>query len=188
MYSYLHTRATSIGRKLQGDKDQRALAPTDDRVYRLCVQGPENCLRDPLAQAEGKREMLGLLKTKGAYAHDWALKCLVREGEDYRGGGRPDAHGERVAVHLAGAALPVGMLRETDYYGEAGPGRLGRAEADWQSCYDLIAGRPAAAEGIARRAEEDLLTAVGCGEAAAGRPAGGSGGQDQAPGKGRYNR
>lgn len=167
VHSYLHTQASSIGRDLQGDEDRKALAVTDDAVYRLCIQGPENCLREQLAQADDKAETLGLLTTKGAYAYDRALRCLIRQGERYRGEGRPEIYDERVAVHLVGAALPVGTLRETDYYGKADPERLRWAEANWQRCYDLITGRPVPTDRISERVDADLLMATDCaGEAA----------------------
>ena len=92
VHSYLHRHATGIGRKLQGDENRKALAVTDDAIYQLCLQGPENCLREQLAQADGKAETLGLLTTKGAYAYDRALKCLISEGNHYQGPGRPEAY------------------------------------------------------------------------------------------------
>ena len=55
VHSYLHQHASGVGRELQGDEDQKALALTDDAVYRLCVQGPENCLREQLAPAMTRR-------------------------------------------------------------------------------------------------------------------------------------
>ena len=164
VHSYLHQHASGIGRELQGDEDRKALAVTDDAVYRLCIQGPENCLRQRFAQAEGKAETLALLTTWGAYAYDRALQCLIREGERYQGQGRPETYDERIAVHLVGAVLPVGTLRETDYYGQTGPERLRGGEANWRRCYDLIAGEPPAADGIAERVEEDLLTTIDCGD------------------------
>ena len=171
VHSYLHRHASGIGRELRGDEDRKALVVTDDGVYLLCIQGPENCLREQLAQAEGEAETLALLTTKGAYAYDRALQCLIREGERYQGQGRPETYDERVAVHLVGAVLPVGMLREANYYGMSSPDRLRRAEANWRRCYSLIAGESPAAEGIAERVEEDLLTTIDCGDAATRNPA-----------------
>ena len=169
VHSYLHTQVSSVGRALQGDEERKALALTDDAVYKLCVQGPENCLREQLAQASNQTEMLALLAAQGAYAYDRAIQCLIREGERYQGAGRPETYDERVATHLVGAVLPVGTLRETDYYGKAEPERLRRAEANWKRCYDLIAGMPVPSNSITERVDADLLTTTDCGDGATRR-------------------
>lgn len=170
VHSYLAAHASSIGREPQGDEARKALAVTDDTVYRICVQGPENCLRDQFARAEDKPETLGLLTTKGAYAYDRALQCLIREGENYQGEGQPNLYDQQVAVHLVGAVMPVGTLRETDYYGDADPERLQAAEANWNRCYDLIAGSPVDADGIADKVDADLLTTIDCGDGETNKP------------------
>ncbi len=82
----------------------------------------------------------------------------------YQGRGRPETYDERIAVHLVGAVLPVGTLRDTDYYGQTDPERLRRAEANWRRCYDKVTGQPPAAAGIAERVEDDLLTTIDCGD------------------------
>lgn len=164
VHSYLHRHSSGIGRELRGDENRKALAVTDDGVYRLGIQGPENCLREQLAQAEGKAETLTLLTTRGAYAYDRALQCLIREGDRYQGQGRAETYDERIAVHLVGAVLPVGTLRETDYYGQTAPERLRGTEANWQRCYDKVTGQPPATAGIAERVEDDLLTTIHCGD------------------------
>lgn len=184
VHSYLHQHASGIGRELQGDEDQKALAVTDDAVYRLCIQGPENCLREQLAQADDKTDTLRLLKTKGAYAYGRARRCLIRGGALYRGAGRPETYDERIAVHLVGAVLPVGTLRDTDYYGEAGPERLRRAEANWWRCYSLISGEPPALDAIAKRVEADLLTTIDCSDGETRNQLGGKRPADETAGAG----
>ena len=127
--------------------------------------------RQYLVEAEGKAETLTLLTTRGAYAYDCALQCLIREGERYQGQGHAETYDERIAVHLVGAVLPVGVLRETNYYGESSPDRLRRAEANWRRCYDLIAGEPPNDYAISDRVEDDLLTTIDCGDAVTRNPA-----------------
>ena len=70
-----------------------------------------------------------------------------------------------------GAVLPMGVLRETDYYEESSPDRLRHAEANWRRCYGLIAGEPPDAYGIAERVEDDLLTTIDCGDGETRNPA-----------------
>ena len=81
-----------------------------------------------------------------------------------------------------GAALPVGTLRDTDYYGAAGPERLRRAEANWRRCYSLISGEPPALDAIAKRVEADLLTTIDCGHGATRNQLGGERPADETAG------
>lgn len=160
---YLHKNASSIGRETDGDEEQKALAVTDDFIYRLCITGPENCLREQFSQAKNKSDKLSLIKTKGAYAYDRALHCLNREGEAYHGAGRPELYNERIAIHLAGSAKPVGMLRETDYYGETDTKTIDDEEATWQRCYKSISEGISQSEGIASWVDDGLIATVDCG-------------------------
>ena len=159
---YLRVQVSTVSRELTGNEIRDALALTDDAVYLLCVQGPEASLRVRLVQAKDMAETQHLLSADGADAYELALSCLLREGELYRGMGNLDAYDERVASHLVGAALPLGFMRETDYYGIASSDRVIRGSVDWHRCRRLLVGRPVSAAVVVDRVAEDLATVAAC--------------------------
>ena len=161
VWAYLNQNASSFGRKPRGDEEQKALAVTDDYVHQLCIQRPENCLRQQFAQVQDKAQMANLIHTTGSYAYNRAVSCLNREGEDYQDFGRPELYDERIATHLVGAVQPVGLLRETNLYRSSDRDRVQDAEAAWQSCYDALPGRRST-DAINARVDDDMSTAVDC--------------------------
>lgn len=148
----------------------------DDEVHEKCVIVPERCLRVELQKAGSTGERDTLLAGKGAYAHRKAQVCLQRAGDEYAAqypshdlptdaADLEAAYRERILPRLLGNMMPVAMLRNSSFFGEASPQRHHAPLRAWHGCFDAMSAEPFDPEEVVERISDDLITALECAEA-----------------------